>query len=100
MSRPHLPALTGIRFILAIWVVIYHVTPVSEERVIAWFPSLPQAFYSVLRTGYVAVGVFFVLSGFVLAYNYDLGKRWDRRNLVRFAIARFSRTYPASLLSG
>jgi peptidoglycan/LPS O-acetylase OafA/YrhL len=77
------------------WVVIYHVTPVSDQRVIAWFPAAPHALYSLLRTGYVAVGVFFVLSGFVLAYNYDLGKRWDGRSIARFAVARFSRIYPA-----
>lgn len=97
-SRPQLPALTGIRFFLAIWVVIYHVTPVSDQHVIAWFPAAPHALYSMLRTGYVAVGVFFVLSGFVLAYNYDLGKRWDGRSLARFAVARFSRIYPAYCL--
>jgi peptidoglycan/LPS O-acetylase OafA/YrhL len=94
-SRSQLPALTGIRFFLAIWVVIYHVTPVSDQRVVDWFPAAPHALYSLIRTGYVAVGVFFVLSGFVLAYNYNLGKRWDGRSLARFAVARFSRVYPA-----
>jgi peptidoglycan/LPS O-acetylase OafA/YrhL len=97
-SQSQLRALTGIRFFLAIWVVIYHVTPVSDQHVIDWFPALPQAFYSLLRTGYVAVGIFFVLSGFVLAYNYDLGKRWDGLSLARFAVARFSRIYPAYCL--
>jgi peptidoglycan/LPS O-acetylase OafA/YrhL len=46
-------------------------------------------------TGYSAVSAFFVLSGFVLAYNYDLRTLPRAPNLSRFTIARFSRIYPA-----
>jgi hypothetical protein len=34
--------------------------------------SLPRPLFSSAATGYVAVGVFFVLSGFILALNYPL----------------------------
>jgi len=48
-------------------------------------------------TGYSAVTAFFVLSGFVLAYNYDFGALTAAAGRTRFAIARFSRIYPAYL---
>lgn len=87
MHKNLLPALTGIRFFLALWVVIYHQIPPLET---AWIAS-------VFHTGYSAVTAFFVLSGFVLAYNYDLSSRPSRQAVRLFAAARFSRIYPAYL---
>jgi peptidoglycan/LPS O-acetylase OafA/YrhL len=83
------------RFFLALWVVAYHQLPALDDP--SGWPNLQHAIYSVLRTGYAAVGVFFILSGFVLAYNYDLTALRMERNLMRFAVARFSRIYPAYL---
>jgi peptidoglycan/LPS O-acetylase OafA/YrhL len=94
-ERRSLPALTGLRFFLALWVVVFHLVPGTPGLAIPWWPQAPDSVNCVLRTGYVAVMVFFVLSGFVLAYNYDLRKPWHRRQCGRFAIARFARIYPA-----
>src|SRR5437660_267223 len=94
-SKPQLPSLTGIRFFLAIWVVIYHQIGPKTGLAISWLPNAPDAICALLRVGYVAVTVFFVLSGFVLAYNYDLSEPWSRRASVKFGIARFARIYPA-----
>lgn len=55
----------------------------------------PEPIPSVIHTGYVAVGVFFLLSGFVLSYNYSLQEAWSVEFWRRFAIARFARIYPA-----
>lgn len=57
-----------------------------------------RALSSLVGTGYAAVGIFFLLSGFILAYNYDLGTQWSDQGKLRFAIARFSRIYPVYLL--
>jgi peptidoglycan/LPS O-acetylase OafA/YrhL len=54
----------------------------------------PQAVVNLSRTGYVAVSGFFVLSGFILAYNYGKDPRWPWRRLINFAVARFARIYP------
>ena len=91
-----MPPLTGMRIFLALWVILYHQT--GTDRL--WFDQLdlPQPLASVILTGYAAVSAFFVLSGFVLAYNYDLSAAWSGRERLRFAIARFSRIYPAYLL--
>jgi len=94
--KRQLPALTGIRFFLALWVIVYHQS--GSDR--PWFEQLDlaQPWMSVVRTGYAAVSIFFILSGFVLAYNYNLRAPWTPRERWRFGIARFSRIYPAYFL--
>jgi len=95
-GRCSLPALTGLRFFLALWVILYHQIPHEDNTLaVSWLGNLPLPFHLFLRTGYAAVTVFFVLSGFVLAYNYDLGATWSRQKRLRFWIARFARIYPA-----
>jgi len=92
---PHLFPLTSVRFILAMWVLAYHQSFVYSTDQIA---RLPQPLFCFLRMAPIALGFFFVLSGFVLAYNYPLDKRWKSDARKRFAIARFSRIYPAYCL--
>jgi peptidoglycan/LPS O-acetylase OafA/YrhL len=85
LRKPPLPALTGIRTLLAIAIILFHFTP----------PHLGILF-PFIDNGYVFVGVFFLISGYVLTYNYA-----DRaRTLVKreFWLARFSRLYPVYLL--
>jgi len=86
--------LTGLRAVLAWWVVLFHfgrhLVPTAIARGLA-------------GAGYLAVDVFFVLSGYVLARRYlvvDLGARAARR---AFWARRFARVYPlyvASLVVG
>ncbi len=94
-QRRPLPALTGLRFFLALWVIVFHLVPGTPGLAIPWWPEAPDAVSCLLRTGYAAVTVFFALSGFVLAYNYDLRRPWHGPEQRRFAIARFARIYPA-----
>lgn len=87
------------RFFLALWVVVYHQSRLVDDGAhISWMPGAPMEVLALLRTGYIAVTLFFVLSGFVLAYNYPLGRNWSRYELAKFAIARFARIYPAYCL--
>jgi peptidoglycan/LPS O-acetylase OafA/YrhL len=95
-KRQILP-LTGMRFFLALWVVIFHHTS-ATGILSAPVANAPSAVSGILRTGYVAVGIFFVLSGFILSYNYQLGQPWSRSEIVRFGIARFSKIYPVYCL--
>src|SRR5688572_17859609 len=82
-NRTAIASLTGIRFFAAIHVVFFH-----------YAPGLPHYLGNVVQNGYLAVGLFFVLSGFVLTYNYGDRKIEPRR----FWLARFARIYPAYLL--
>jgi peptidoglycan/LPS O-acetylase OafA/YrhL len=96
-SRAHLPALTGLRFLLALWVIVDHLTG-PGMMLDAWARSLPHFVYALIRGGYLAVTTFFVLSGFVLARNYA-GKNWNGRSLLRYGMGRLARVYPVYALS-
>ncbi|WP_395613324.1 acyltransferase family protein [Allosphingosinicella sp.] len=61
--RADLPALTGIRGVAAWFVVLYHVR-------LGAVSALPPPVVAVLSKGYLAVDLFFMLSGFVLWLNY------------------------------
>lgn len=92
-DRPgsEIPALTGFRALPALAVVVFHFL---REHVPRSWPRLRQA----ASTGYVAVGLFFVLSGFVLTYTYA-ARPLDEEGRRRFRLARFARIYPVYLLS-
>ncbi|MFE6054815.1 acyltransferase family protein [Kitasatospora sp. NPDC056446] len=81
-----LPSLTGLRFWAALLVVLYHLS-----RKVGELPVLsPLAWYG--RSG---VTLFFVLSGFVLAWTYRSGPV----PAAVFARRRFARIWPLHLLT-
>jgi peptidoglycan/LPS O-acetylase OafA/YrhL len=93
----HLPALTGLRFFLALWVIVNHLVgkghiyePVAQ--------TLPGPLQAIMRGGYLAVPTFFVLSGFVLAKTYA-STEWSAANVRKYLLGRFARVYPVYLLS-
>jgi peptidoglycan/LPS O-acetylase OafA/YrhL len=92
-----MPALTGLRFVLALWVILHHLTG-PGQMLDAWVRSLPYFLYAVVRGGYLAVTTFFVLSGFVLSRSYS-ATEWDSRSLLRYGVGRFARVYPVYILS-
>jgi peptidoglycan/LPS O-acetylase OafA/YrhL len=93
LRRKDLPALTGVRFLAAWYVVLFHAYPGFVRR----YP-VPRAVETFLSNGYLAVGLFFLLSGFILAYTYE-GNIDGRARRARFWEARFARIYPVYLLS-
>ena len=58
-------ALTGLRAVAAVWVVLFH----YRGDVLTLLPAA-RPLEPLMASGYLGVDVFFVLSGFVLAYNY------------------------------
>ncbi len=81
-----LPALTGLRFFAAAAVVVYHFGLGVAQK--AEIPLL----LDIARTGYLGVGLFFVLSGFVLTYSSrDAAVSSGPR---AFYQARFARVFP------
>jgi len=87
--RSSLRALTGIRFFAALYVVLFH------TRVPTLLHGLAQNFFA---NGYLAVPLFFLLSGFILAYTYA-GQIETRSLRRRFWEARFARIWPLYFLS-
>jgi peptidoglycan/LPS O-acetylase OafA/YrhL len=92
---PPIPSLTGIRALAAISVVVSHslaTAPPFSHGVPLWFSELEDS------SGF-GMTCFFVLSGFVIHYNYSesiVRSRW--RGLWNFYVARFARLYPLFLL--
>ena len=80
-------ALTGLRGIAALYVVIFHTN--GHYR----FPSLVLPF---IRHGYIAVDLFFILSGFVMAMTYSslFEAGFTLKNFKHFILLRLARIYP------
>jgi peptidoglycan/LPS O-acetylase OafA/YrhL len=97
-TRPeYFPALTGLRFFLALWVILHHL--VGKGMMLdLWNQSLPYPARIFFEQGHVAVRTFFVLSGFVLTQGYAFS-RWRREDLMSYGVARVSRIFPVYLLS-
>ncbi|AXE20319.1 acyltransferase [Runella rosea] len=83
MTSSHVPSLTGLRAFAALLVYIHHYNPFPESSFL----------YQLAREGYVGVTVFFVLSGFLITWNYadKLSSTADRK---RFYLLRFARIVP------
>jgi peptidoglycan/LPS O-acetylase OafA/YrhL len=86
-----LEALTGVRFLAAMHVVIFH-----GEGLLTWTPPAVQ---SLIHQGYTGVSLFFVLSGFILAYNYLDPARDRPVDAAAFWSARLARIGPAYYLA-
>jgi peptidoglycan/LPS O-acetylase OafA/YrhL len=93
-SRSILSALTGLRFLGAFHVVLYHYAP----RIRGFRAHAPVWLQNFLATGSVAVDLFFVLSGFILVYNYVGSAGVLRVSKREFWSARFARVYPIYLI--
>jgi peptidoglycan/LPS O-acetylase OafA/YrhL len=96
-SRLDFPALTGLRFFLALWVILQHLTG-PGQKLEATALLLPHGLFTLLRGGYQAVTTFFALSGFVLTRSYE-ATVWNRQNRLCYAWGRVARIYPVYLLS-
>jgi peptidoglycan/LPS O-acetylase OafA/YrhL len=93
----YLPALTGLRFVLAAWVILHHLAG-PGMMLGAAVSALPTPLQALAAGGYIAVQTFFLLSGFVLGRSYG-ATQWNRSSLIRYWSARFARIYPTYLLS-
>lgn len=92
MTKPSLTfdSLTGLRFILALWIAVFHFGDMYDH---AGFGSWP-----IMKAGVARVDVFFVLSGFVLTHVYWM--RTDAKfDFAAFLQARFARLFPLHLLA-
>jgi len=81
-----LDPLTGVRFFLALGVVLFHYQ-------LQW--TLPDEAVGLLDRARLGVDVFFILSGFILTHVYLQGDGVP--DYRRFLAARFARIYPAHL---
>lgn len=95
MKPTRVPALTGLRFVAAIMVLLGHGWSVVHFR----DDTITGRFLNPLPS--MGMTLFFVLSGFVMWVNYAESFReclWP--SLWRFGVARFARLYPLYLAIG
>ena len=86
-GKEEIDALTGVRGVAAVIVIAYHTYPAAD---------FPLGISHLVARGYLAVDVFFVLSGFVMALTYGRMFR-DRVTLPSFCtflMRRVARLYP------
>ncbi|ORB29919.1 acyltransferase family protein [Mycolicibacterium parafortuitum] len=90
-------ALSGLRIVAALWVVLFHFRPMIAEAA----PGFSSALAPLLNAGAQGVDLFFILSGFVLAWNYldRMGDRWSTRSTLRFLWLRLARVWPVYLVT-
>ena len=84
-GRQRFEVLDALRGVCAVLVVFYHVLLNNHVSATAF-----------VRGGYLFVDFFFVLSGFVIAYNYA-GRITDGSSFADFVIKRFFRLWPLHL---
>ena len=89
-----LPALTGIRFVAAISILLnhllLHIFPAGE------YPQLAPALRG---SGVLGMNLFFILSGFIIHYNYGRTLRiLSPRPYFDFFAARIARLYPLFII--
>ena len=84
--------LTGVRFVAAAWVVLYHYQPAIATAGLL-FPLV----HEFLRVGSLGVDLFFALSGFILTHTYlnKIGAKFTWKGAGNFLWLRLARIYPA-----
>ena len=93
VHRRALKAITGVRFFAAFYVVLFHT---RMGRSMAEHGMVRAGYF--FGNGYLAVPLFFLLSGFILAYTYA-GQIDKPGGYRRFWEARFARIWPVYALS-
>jgi peptidoglycan/LPS O-acetylase OafA/YrhL len=90
-------ALTGLRIVAAMWVVLFHFRPLLWEA----SPRLEADLGPLLDAGAAGVDLFFILSGFVLAWNYlqRMGPSFSAKATAHFLWLRLSRVWPVYLVT-
>lgn len=97
MRSGEIKALTGLRIIAAVWVVLFHFRPLLQLA----SPQLSDTLAPVLDRGAQGVDLFFILSGFVLTWNYleRMGETFSVRATVHFLWLRLARVWPIYLVT-
>lgn len=99
MNAPHhhdVPGLTGLRFLAAFCVLFAHCFAVLMRR----HETTSDIIFWLMTPAYFGMTLFFVLSGFVIHYNYArLVTNGRFTGIATFWWARFARLYPLLVLT-
>ncbi len=93
--RRELRPLTGVRAVACLWVLVLHLRLLFPKVL-----ALVSTHWALapLRQGFLGVDLFFLLSGFILCYNYARpGKMAGFKDYTSFLGLRLARIYPVHL---
>lgn len=100
VERPPLEVLTGARFVAATWVMVMHF---AVSGALGRIDNGLHGYWLqfTIATGGAAVGFFYILSGFVLAYahHYQFSGRERVFDVKQYGINRIARIYPTYLVA-
>ena len=87
--------LTSLRFIFALLVFFSHLQFLEngESNLLNWL------YTNIFVEGYIGVSFFFILSGFIIAYNYQDSILEKKGTVSAFYKKRFARIYPLHILT-
>lgn len=90
-ARSEIKALTSLRGLAAMAVVLQHFSSTAQNNASGWIPSI-------VPHGYMAVDFFFVLSGFIMSYTYLAGfETLGLRAYGPFLWKRVARIFPLGI---
>jgi len=92
MKEKELWALNWLRFILSVYIVLFHTFNGQYAELTG------TMFEALLTLGNMATTIFFVLSGFLLTHVYVVLKEGKKINSRSFLIARFASLYPLHIV--
>jgi len=100
-KRPRLEALAGVRIFAAVHIYLFHIKQAHDAGLLTFsaLSALPAPIANLIGRGYISTGLFFELSGFLMAYAYlDSSGRLKTSDRA-FWKSRFIRLYPLYFLS-
>ena len=100
-SRPRLPALAGVRVVVALHIYFFHIMQAHQAGLLTFglLNGLPAPLARLIGRGFISTGLFFQLSGLLLAYAYLDARGRPRVSDRSFWWGRFIRLYPLYFLS-
>ena len=97
MRTGEIKALSGLRIVAALWVVLFHFRPWLEVSA----PGFRSALAPIINCGAQGVDLFFILSGFVLTWNYldRMGESFSMKSTLHFLWLRLARVWPVYVVT-
>lgn len=91
-------SLTSFRFLIAFYVFVFHcqihVGPIFDWKIASEYEEI---FNYIIGLGYIGMSMFFVLSGYILALNYN---SFDKIEYKKYYLNRIARIYPSYIFVG
>ena len=97
MRTGEIKAISGLRIVAAVWVVLFHFRPWLDVSA----PGFRSALAPVINCGAQGVDLFFILSGFVLTWNYldRMGESFSMKATLHFLWLRLARVWPVYVVT-